>query len=282
MLKLINYLVSTGISTVRDPNPKAPPDWRGLPALTDAACENGCNACADLCPTDAITVFSSNGDKDVAIDLGACIQCGLCFEGCPTGTITENKSYEVATTSREDLVLTKDRALVREVISKTDLVPKKYPLAAEGGPNIFSQSLHARVVSTGCSSCDAEIGASGNPVFDLERFGVHIVASPRYADALFVTGPVSKGMQTPLQRCFDAMAEPRVVVALGTCAISGGVHKGGYAQGNGANAVLPVNFYIPGCPPHPWSIVHGVLMAMGRREPFKPTIWKKEETTQAI
>jgi len=278
MLNLLKYLVSTGISTVTDFNPKSPPDWRGLPALTDAACDSGCNACADLCPTDAITVFSGEGDKDVAVDLGACIQCGLCFENCPTGTITENKSYQVATTSREDLVLTKDRARVQEVIGKTDLVPKKYPPAREAGAaNIFSQSLHARVVSTGCSCCDAEIGASGNPVFDLERFGVHIVASPRYADALFVTGPVSKSMQTPLQRCYGAMADPRVVVALGTCAISGGVHKGGYAQNNGVNAILPVDVYIPGCPPHPWSIVHGVLVGMGRREPFKPTIGKKEE-----
>jgi Ni,Fe-hydrogenase III small subunit len=176
-------------------------------------------------------------------------------------------------------VLVKDRTKVPEVLAKSNLVPKKTPDPATlNDGKIFKDSLHARVVSTGCSSCDAEIGASGNPVFDIERFGLHIVASPRYADALFITGPVSKAMQSPLERCYGAMAEPRVVVAIGTCAISGGVHKGGYASANGADAILPVNVYIPGCPPHPWSIVHGVLVAMGKMEPYKPEILKKSET----
>jgi Ni,Fe-hydrogenase III small subunit len=147
--------------------------------------------------------------------------------------------------------------------------------------NLFRDSLHARVVSTGCSACDAEIGASGNPVFDVERFGLHIVASPRFADALFITGPVGKAMQSPLERCYGAMAEPKVVVAIGTCAISGGVHRGDYTNSNGADAILPVNVYIPGCPPHPWSIVHGVLVAMGKLPPFKPEILKHEVKSQS-
>jgi Ni,Fe-hydrogenase III small subunit/Pyruvate/2-oxoacid:ferredoxin oxidoreductase delta subunit len=279
MLKLLNYLFSTGIATVKNPAPTPPDDWRGIPALTDAECGTGCNNCAAICPTDAISMLSSDDKPEVAIDLGACIQCGLCFAECPTGTIVENKTYRVAATSREDLVLVKDRTKVPEVLAKSNLVPKKTPDPATlNDGKIFKDSLHARVVSTGCSSCDAEIGASGNPVFDIERFGLHIVASPRYADALFITGPVSKAMQSPLERCYGAMAEPRVVVAIGTCAISGGVHKGGYASANGADAILPVNVYIPGCPPHPWSIVHGVLVAMGKMEPYKPEILKKSET----
>jgi formate hydrogenlyase subunit 7 len=310
MFKLLNYLLSTGVSTVKS-FPLAPPDdWRGMPALTDVECGSGCNSCAAVCPTEAITMLGAADRPDmdrteldpaevehpeaehptvahpeatrpeVALDLGACIQCGLCFAECPTGTIVENKTFRVAATSREDLVLVKDRARVPEILQKDSTVSRK-SLDATNTPDnkIFSNSLHVRSVSTGCSACDAEIGAVYNPIYDVERFGCHLVASPRYADALLITGPVSKAMHNPLERCYGAMAEPRIVIAVGTCAISGGVHKGGYAGANGADVVLPVNVYIPGCPPHPWSIIHGVLVAMGKMEPFKPAILKKEEVT---
>ena len=104
----------------------------------------------------------------------------------------------------------------------------------------------------------------------MERFGVHIVASPRYADALMVTGPVGKGMQLALERCYEAMPNPRMVVAVGTCAISGGVHRGGYTKAFGVDQVLPVDVYIPGCPPHPWQIVYGTLLAMNRHSICPP------------
>jgi Ni,Fe-hydrogenase III small subunit/NAD-dependent dihydropyrimidine dehydrogenase PreA subunit len=228
-----------------------------MPALTEQPCVgSGCNACAEVCPTNAITVRGGDAKGNISLDLGACINCGLCIETCPTGTIEENKSTRVARARREDLVLTNDNVTAAQ-ISPEPNGPVEY--------NPVKYSLHARVVCTGCSSCDLEIGATGNPVFDLDRFGVHIVASPRYADVLLVTGPVGKGMQTALVRCYEAMAEPRTVIAVGTCAISGGVHKGGYAEANGADSILPVSMYIPGCPPHPWSIVHGVLSAMKRK-----------------
>jgi Ni,Fe-hydrogenase III small subunit len=111
------------------------------------------------------------------------------------------------------------------------------------------------------------VAATTNPIFDVARFGVHFVASPRFADALIVTGPVGRAMQEPLRRCYHAMAEPRRVIAAGSCAISGGVHRGGYAGANGVEEILPVDVYVPGCPPHPWSIIHGILLAMGRPLP---------------
>jgi formate hydrogenlyase subunit 7 len=288
MFKILNYLLSTGISKVRSFPLTPPEEWRGMPSLTDAECESNCRDCATVCPTEAITILKdisglekegAEADRSqVAIDLGACIQCGLCLTECPTGTIAENKDIRVAATSREDLVLVKDRARVPEILHKNNTAARKKLDQTKTVDNkIFANSLHMRSVSTGCSACDAELNAVYAPTYDAERFGCHLVASPRYADALLITGPVSTAMHNPLERCYGAMAEPRMVIAVGTCAISGGVHKGGYASANGADVVLPVDVYIPGCPPHPWSIIHGMLVAMGKMKPFKPVMLKKVE-----
>jgi Ni,Fe-hydrogenase III small subunit/formate hydrogenlyase subunit 6/NADH:ubiquinone oxidoreductase subunit I len=239
-----------------------------------------CNACATACPTDAIKITDAvstakNSGGKVALDLGACIGCQLCIDVCPTGTIVPDRSTTIARKMRADLVLHSDKPKSVSSSKKyTDLPSTTQQLAVlfpnnkavnpAENDNLFKKSLHARVVSTGCSACDMEIGACSNPVFDLERFGVHIVASPRFADALLVTGPVGKGMRDALLRCYDAMPDPKIVVAVGTCAISGGVHKNGYAEANGVDKFLPIAVYIPGCPPHPWSIIHGILLAMGR------------------
>ncbi len=261
MLRLLNYLLMQDIATIKEPCPPLEDNARGMPALTENLCTGpACNACTEVCPTDAITVLpdlTSTGSAKVALDLGACIGCGLCFNVCPTGTIAETLTTQTATKSRSDLVLTNDSKLKQ---------PKPQQAPSTTNTKLFGNSLHARVVSTGCSACDLEIGAAGNPIFDVERFGVHVVASPRHADALIVTGPVSKGMHSALLSCYEAMPKPKVVVAAGTCAISGGVHRGGYASANGVEGLLPVDVYIPGCPPHPWQIVHGILLAMGRQQ----------------
>lgn len=291
MLKLLTYLLSQKRATLADLCPPLEATARGLPALSEEPCSGvECNSCAQICPTDAITVVDANSNDSpsdsakVAIDLGACIGCGLCFENCPTATIVENLSSRNARKKRQELILTNDKnidncgnTVVPEFVSPNessgiDIHDLKLPESKNGSrkSNPFSRSLHVRVVSTGCSSCDLEIGASANPIFDIERFGVHIVASPRYADALMITGPVGKGMQTALRRCYEAMPEPRVVVAAGTCAISGGMHRGGYADANGVDNVLPVDVYIPGCAPHPWQIIYGVLLAMGRDGSLRP------------
>jgi Ni,Fe-hydrogenase III small subunit len=123
-----------------------------------------------------------------------------------------------------------------------------------------------REVSTGCNATDLEVQATTNPIFDAARFGVHFVASPRFADALLVTGPVARGMREAVVRCHRAMGAPRLVLAVGTCAVSGGLHRGGYAEAEGVSVVLQPDVYVPGCPPHPWSIIHGLLVAMGRAE----------------
>jgi Ni,Fe-hydrogenase III small subunit len=128
---------------------------------------------------------------------------------------------------------------------------------------LFRRSLHIREVSTGDNAADLEVAAATNPIFDASRFGVHFVASPRFADALLVTGPVPRAMQEPLRRCYDAMATPRLVIAVGASAISGGLHHDSYTQARGVDSIVPVAVYVPGHPPHPWYILHGILLAMG-------------------
>jgi len=260
MLKLLSYLISQGVATAKELFPALDDACTGMPKLTDAPClGDSCNVCAQVCPTAAIDVTGEAPAIAVSLDRGACIACGLCIETCPTATIAQDLSTAVARRQREDLVLSTQR------LGQPQAASTRQPTPAS-----FKKSLAVRVVSTGCSACDLEIGAAGNPVFDMERFGVQVVASPRAADALMVTGPVSKGMQSALLSCYEAMGEPRLVIAAGTCAISGGLHKGGYTEANGVDAIMPVDVYIPGCPPHPWSLTHGIMLAMDSSAPEIP------------
>lgn len=249
MLKTLRHLVGTPKATQPSVLPDLAPHSRGLPALSSRPC-NGCGACEAACPSGAVTMRIDGPAEGVTLDLGRCIACGACIAACPTGTIERNLSTRVATTTRDRLVQSTHKPL-------TDPVP------SIDNRNPFQRSLHVREVSTGDNATDLEVSACNNAIFDSSRFGIHFVASPRHADALLVTGPVGLAMQEPLRRCYEAMPEPRLVIACGAAAISGGLHAGGYATANGVDAVLPVDVYIPGGPPHPWYVLHGLLIAMG-------------------
>jgi Ni,Fe-hydrogenase III small subunit/NAD-dependent dihydropyrimidine dehydrogenase PreA subunit len=277
-------ILSGGVVTQRELFPDLPAGASGLPMVTASPCEGMvCRRCMEVCPTRAINVTEDREGGVVALDRGRCIGCSGCIETCPTGTLVADRSTRTAVRERDELVLTnrpgpttatndqgpttKDqrrtsqeerRASPSSVVGHSSLVVRPTSSAP------FRRSLHIREVSTGCNATDLEVAATTNPIFDVARFGVHFVASPRFADALIVTGPVGRAMQEPLRRCYDAMAEPRAVIAVGTCAISGGVHRDGYAAANGVSGLLPIAAYVPGCPPHPWSIIHGILLAMGR------------------
>lgn len=241
MLRLLTYLLSKGVVTSKVIPQLFDEELTGLPKVTNLACETGCESCIDTCPTEAIR----RNDDSVSVDRGACIACGQCLALCPTGTIINDLTVATHTYTREELILSCRETSVPAVDNR----------------GIFLNSLALRVVSTGCSACDLEISAAFNPIFDMERFGVSVVASPRFADALLITGPVPKAMHEPLLSCYQAMPGPKLVIACGTCSISGGVHKNSYTEANGVLPLLPVDVFIPGCPPHPWTVIQGILAA---------------------
>lgn len=130
----------------------------------------------------------------------------------------------------------------------------------------FAGSLTIRFVDAGsCNACELELSAVNNPVYNAERFGIHFTASPRFADMLLVTGPVSRNMEVALKRTYDAMPHPKLVVAMGDCAFNGGVFGESYASLGSVGNVIPVNAFIHGCPPSPVDILNGILKAVGRR-----------------
>lgn len=293
MLKLLSYLMGGKKATAKALFPQLPEEVRGLPMLTGVGSfEPECAQAVEGCPTGALRLVSDdNGDQFIELDRGACISCGFCLTECPTAAIANDRSTKVACRERNELISRAPLTVPDGVELDESSNNRSGQNIAAGGstparstsansailavgsgtpgalPKVFERSIAVRVVSTGCASCDLEIGAAGNPVFDMERFGVHVVASPRFADVLLVTGPVPKAMHEALRICYDAMPEPKAVVAVGSCAISGGIHKDGYTQANGVGAILPVDVFVPGCPPHPWSIIHGIALAMGRKFP---------------
>lgn len=133
--------------------------------------------------------------------------------------------------------------------------------------NIFNRSLHIREVDVGsCNACEVEATALSNPVYDIERFGFHIVASPRHADMLLVTGPVTRNMELALLKTYNATPSPKLVAAMGSCACSGGIFGDTYASGGGVDKFLPVDVYIPGCPPRPQAVIFGLMVAVDKLE----------------
>ena len=133
---------------------------------------------------------------------------------------------------------------------------------------LFGRSLHIREVDTGsCNGCEIEIAQLLTPHYDIQRFGIDFVASPRHADALLVTGPVTRALEPALRATYEATPDPKIVIAVGACALSGGIVGDAYGACGGVDRILPVDVYIPGCPPRPLALLHGILVAMGRAEP---------------
>lgn len=223
----------------------------GMPRFNADLCADGCEACAEVCPTDAIKVIGARkGQARLEVDYGRCIACQLCVEACPDQAVTASHDWAFGVRERGDLLLS-ERMQVR---------PEPQP-----ADPAFRRSLHIRHVDAGsCNGCESELQALNNPFYNLHRLGIFFTPSPRFADLLLVTGPVTKAMHEPLLKAYDAMPEPRFVMAMGTCAISGALVGGGYAAGNGLEEILPVDLYLPGSPPNPAAIIEALLMFLGR------------------
>ena len=275
MLRIIGKSLKTGILTEAHPFETRPSF--GFPVIDFSRCV-ACGDCARSCPTGAIqTAASGPGRQTVTLSYGACIQCRECVSGCPEQAIGVSHHVEVAAYTREQLACTGsfdvDPATGRGRFVQVDThaglsLHQSAERLRERIRGRLGRSLHVRQVDAGsCNGCELEIAATTNPIYDLERFGVHVVASPRHADVLLVTGPVTRNMEIALQKTYEAAPEPRIVVAVGACGCSGGMFgEATYAAVGGVDRVLPVDVYIPGCPPRPQAILNGLLVAMGIRE----------------
>ena len=228
--------------------PTLPDRFRGLPKLEPGKCPDGCGDCAAACPAGAIT----REDGQVRIDMGRCLFCGDCAAACPHGALRFTRDHRLAARMREDLVAGEGE---RKLAAALDARMKR----------LFGRSLKLRqVCAGGCGACEADTNVLSTVVFDLGRFGIQFVASPRHADGLLVTGPVTENMALALKKTYDALPEPRIVIAVGACAISGGPYAGHDEVRSGADAIVPVDLYIPGCLPHPITILDGLLRLLGR------------------
>jgi Ni,Fe-hydrogenase III small subunit len=233
-----------------DAPPTLPDRFRGCPTLDPSLCPDQCKGCGDVCPTGAIHAIA----EGVQLDLGRCLFCGECEKACSNGVVRFSKDYRLAASRREDLTLTgSSLELARSLEEKSR--------------RLFGRSLRLRQVSAGgCGACEADVNVLSTVVFDLGRFGIQFVASPRHADGILVTGPVPENMRSALLKTYEAIPAPKVVIASGACAISGGPYAGHEEVHNGVDSLLPVDLYIPGCPPHPITILDGMLRLLGRLE----------------
>jgi len=251
MFKVTLARIHQGHRTMLYPDGDAPPlpeRFRGRPVVDANKCPDGCRKCADACPTDAIKI-----DGKMTIDLGRCLFCTDCTEACPEGAISYSQDHRLAVRKREDLIVASGEEL------------KLADAMGERLMKLFGRSLKLRqVCAGGCGACEADVNVLNTVGWDLGRFGIQFVASPRHADGLLITGPVTENMRVALRKTYDAVPDPKIVIAVGACAISGGPFVDHGEVHNGADGLVPVDLYIPGSPPHPLTILDGLLRLVGK------------------
>ncbi len=239
-----------GHRTMRYPHGSAPPlpaRFAGRPVVDGTKCPPGCRSCAEACPTGAVMP----GNGRISLDTGLCVFCGCCVAACPGQAIKFTHEHRMAAALREDLV----------VRDGGERVPPSFNGRIR---KLFGRSLKLRQVSAGgCNACEADTNVLNTLAWDLGRFGIQFVASPRHADGLLITGPVTRNMEEALQKTYDATPDPKIVIAVGTCAISGGLFGNRDETRCGAVEIIPVDLFVPGCPPHPATILDGLLRLIG-------------------
>lgn len=243
MLTILKNRLEQGYRTCNYPKEKPAvfSRYRGRPLIRKTADPDMAKACADACPQDAIDA----GKKK--IDMGRCIFCGTCERISGGEFVSFTNDFEISTAKKEHLLTDGD-------------LPSLAQHAKQHFKKLFGRSLQLRQVSAaGCNACEADLNVLATPFFDLARFGINFVASPRHADAIVVTGPVSRNMKTALLQTYEAVPEPRVVIAVGSCTLTGGPFSHSAEVAKGLDTILPVDLFIPGCPPHPLTNLHGLL-----------------------
>lgn len=248
MLKALLARRQQGYRTIKFPDgppPELPERFAGRPEINSSKCTVGCNACAEACPTRAIQIDPSR--HKLHLDTGRCLFCQDCRYACQTGSILFSREFRMAASARDDLVVSDNASLPRIEI---DNAIKR----------VLGRSLKLRQVSAGgCNACEADTNVLNTVGWDLGRFGIQFVASPRHADGLLITGPVTENMRLALEKTYQAVPSPKIVIAVGACAISGGIYADHPEAHNGATSVVPVDVFVPGCPPHPLTILDALL-----------------------
>jgi len=225
--------------------PKTPVElaarYRGLPQIIPDAPAELAVRCAEMCPQDAIDPVRR------LIDMGRCVFCGTCERVSKGAFVSFTRNFELSVAEKNHLLTD---GTLPDLAKHSKLHFKK----------LFGRSLQLRQVSAaGCNACEADLNVLATPFFDLARFGINFVASPRHADGIVVTGPVSRNMKQALLDTYEAVPAPKVVIAVGSCAITGGPFRGSPEVAEGLDALLPVDLFIPGCPPHPMTNLHALL-----------------------
>ncbi|MBM9605147.1 hydrogenase [Desulfopila inferna] len=242
MLKILKNKKEQGCKTSKYPKETISlyKRYRGMPEIDAGCSQDIVERCAEICPQEAIDA------QDKTIDLGRCTFCGSC-ETVEGGFVHFSRNFELGAANRRDLIV-------------AGSLPALADHAKQHFKKLFGRSLQLRQVSAaGCNACEADTNVLNTPFFDLSRFGIDFVASPRHADGIHVTGPISHNMKQALFDTFEAVPSPKVVIASGACAISGGPFYGSTEVVGDLNSLIPVDLYIPGCPPHPLTTLHALL-----------------------
>lgn len=254
MWKALRVRASQGQQTIADLRSARPDGFRGRPTIHATPCPDGCTRCRDVCPTQAIAL------DPVRLDLGRCVFCNECAIVCPANKFDFGNDPRMAKADPRKLV----------VVEGDPAPPPVAPSAAADEAarafrRIFGRSVRLRQVCAGsCNGCEMELAATANVNFDLQRFGIDWVPSPRHADGLVLSGPLTRNMARAVQLAWDAMPEPRFLVAVGACAISGGLYReGADTDRTFLDTVKPI-VHVPGCPPHPLTFAHALLDLLGR------------------
>jgi Ni,Fe-hydrogenase III small subunit/Pyruvate/2-oxoacid:ferredoxin oxidoreductase delta subunit len=251
MFQTLAVRKAQGTQYIADLRAAQPGGFRGKPLIADAACTPYCRACLEVCPSNAIELRADEADA-VRIDLGRCVMCGDCAPVCPDQKLSFSNDVKLCSTSREGLVVTAARPNIDPIQVSAELKKR------------FGRSLKLRSISAGgCNGCEMEVNAWGNVNFDVGRYGIDLVASPRHADGIVLTGVVNRNMMAALQIAWDAIPEPKLVIAVGACAISGGVFAESDALAREFLDKFPPSLYVPGCPAHPLTFISGIMDLLG-------------------